>query len=136
MPERHADLFEVGFDQVGQDVRVDLMLAEQGFVLSEVDRVQPLGDDGDLMGDGVNILRLGNRPAGAPPEPPVQHAVLPFLLEPPRPPPKRALAHPNQFGRLQSAQPLAASQRLKNVAKLQHPLRPCRRSVRRALEIR
>ena len=44
MPERHADLFEVGFDQVGQDVRVDLMLAEQGFVLSEVDRVQPLGD--------------------------------------------------------------------------------------------
>ena len=44
MPKRHADLFEVGFDQVGQDARVDLMLAEQGFVLSEVDRVQPLGD--------------------------------------------------------------------------------------------
>ena len=44
MPERHADLFEVGFDQVGQDVRVDLILAEQRFVLSEADRVQPLGD--------------------------------------------------------------------------------------------
>ena len=44
MPERHADLFEVGFDQVGQDARVDLMLVEQGCVLSEVDRVQPLGD--------------------------------------------------------------------------------------------
>jgi hypothetical protein len=42
--KRHADLFEVGFDQIGQDARVDLMLAEQGFVLSEVDRVQPLGD--------------------------------------------------------------------------------------------
>ena len=39
MPERHAELFEVGFDQVGQDVCVDLMLAEQGFVLSEVERV-------------------------------------------------------------------------------------------------
>jgi hypothetical protein len=26
MPERHADLFEVGFDQVGQDARVDLMV--------------------------------------------------------------------------------------------------------------
>ena len=44
VPQRHADLFEVGFDQVAQDARVDLMLAEQGFVLSEVDRVQPLGD--------------------------------------------------------------------------------------------
>ena len=39
MPERHADLFEVGFDQVGQDARVDLMLVEQACVLSEVDRV-------------------------------------------------------------------------------------------------
>jgi hypothetical protein len=44
VPERHADLFEVAFDQVGHDACVDLMLAEQGFVLSEVDRVQPLGD--------------------------------------------------------------------------------------------
>ena len=44
MPQRHAELFEVGFGQVGQDFRVDLVLAEQGFVLSEVDRVQPLGD--------------------------------------------------------------------------------------------
>jgi hypothetical protein len=42
--ERDADLFEVGFGQVGQDVRVDLMLAEQGFILSEPDAVQPLGD--------------------------------------------------------------------------------------------
>ena len=44
MPERHADLLEVGLGQVGQDVRVDLMLAEQRFVLSEADAVQPLGD--------------------------------------------------------------------------------------------
>ena len=44
MAQRHADLFEVGFDQVSENARVDLMLAEQGFVLSEVDRVQPLGD--------------------------------------------------------------------------------------------
>jgi hypothetical protein len=43
-PERNADFFEVGLGQVGQDVRVDLMLAEQGFILSEPDRVQPLGD--------------------------------------------------------------------------------------------
>jgi hypothetical protein len=42
--QRHADLFEVGFDQVAENARVDLMLAEHGFVLSEVDRVQPLGD--------------------------------------------------------------------------------------------
>ena len=28
VPQRHADLFEVGFDQVAQDARVDLMLAE------------------------------------------------------------------------------------------------------------
>ena len=40
VPQRHADLFEVGFDQVAQDARVDLMLAEHGFVLSEVDRVR------------------------------------------------------------------------------------------------
>ena len=44
VPQRHPDLFEVGFDQVAEDARVDLMLAEHGFVLSEVDRVQPLGD--------------------------------------------------------------------------------------------
>ena len=44
MPERHADLLEVGLGQVGQDVRVDLMLAEQGFVLSEAEGLQPLGD--------------------------------------------------------------------------------------------
>jgi hypothetical protein len=44
MPERHANLLEIRLDQVGQDVSVDLMLAEQRFVLSEVDRVQPLGD--------------------------------------------------------------------------------------------
>ena len=44
VPQRHADLFEVGFDQVAEDARVDLMHAEHGFVLSEVDRVQPLGD--------------------------------------------------------------------------------------------
>jgi hypothetical protein len=37
VPQRHADLFEVGFDQVAEDARVDLMLAEQGFVLSEVE---------------------------------------------------------------------------------------------------
>ena len=44
MPQWHADLFEVGFDEVAEDARVDLVLAEHGFVLSEVDRVQPLGD--------------------------------------------------------------------------------------------
>ena len=44
MPERHADLLEVGLGQVRQDLRVDLMLPEQRFVLSEADRVQPLGD--------------------------------------------------------------------------------------------
>src|SRR5208337_2980782 len=44
VPQRHADLLEVGLGQVGQNVRVDLMLAEQRFVLSEADAVQPLGD--------------------------------------------------------------------------------------------
>ena len=44
MPQWHANLFEVGFDQVAEDAHVDLMLAEHGFVLSEVDRGQPLGD--------------------------------------------------------------------------------------------
>ena len=42
--ERHADLLDVGLSQVRQDFRVDLMLAEQGFVLSEADRVRPFGD--------------------------------------------------------------------------------------------
>ena len=44
MPERHADLLEVGLGQVDEDVGVDLVLAEQRFVLSEADAVQPLGD--------------------------------------------------------------------------------------------
>ena len=61
MPERHADLFEVGFDQVGQDVRVDLMLAEQGFVLSEVDRVQPLGDVHRRSRTGSTLMMVPGR---------------------------------------------------------------------------
>jgi hypothetical protein len=44
MPERHADLLEVGFGQVRQNLRIDLMLAEERFVLSEANRVQPLAD--------------------------------------------------------------------------------------------
>ncbi len=43
-PRRDADLFEVGFSRVRQDVRVDLMLPEHRFVQSKADRVQPLGD--------------------------------------------------------------------------------------------
>ena len=35
---------KVGFGTRPRIARVDLMLAEHGFVLSEVDRVQPLGD--------------------------------------------------------------------------------------------
>ena len=35
VPQRHADLFKVDFDQVPEDARVDLMRAEQRFVLSE-----------------------------------------------------------------------------------------------------
>ena len=61
MPERHADLLEVGFGQVGQDVRVDLVLAEQGFVLSEADRVQPLADVHRRSRTGSTLMMVPGR---------------------------------------------------------------------------
>jgi hypothetical protein len=37
VPERNAELLEIGFDQLRQDFRVDLVLAEDRFVLAEAD---------------------------------------------------------------------------------------------------
>ena len=69
--------------------------------------------------DLISLL-LGNRPAGEPPEPPVQQPVLPLLLEPSRPAPERALAHSQQLGRFHLAQ-LRRIPAAQHVAKLQHP---------------
>ena len=69
----------------------------------------------DLVG-----LVLRHRPARATPETPVQQPVLALLLEPPRPAPDRALAHPNDLRRLKLAQPASLPAR-QHVTKLQHP---------------
>jgi class 3 adenylate cyclase len=44
VPERNAELLQIGFGQLRQDFRVDLMLAEGRFVLAEADSLQPLAD--------------------------------------------------------------------------------------------
>jgi hypothetical protein len=44
VPERNAELLEIGFGQLRQDFRVDLVLAEGRFVLAEADPLQPLAD--------------------------------------------------------------------------------------------
>jgi hypothetical protein len=44
VPERNAELLEIGFGQLRQDFRVDLVLAESRFVLAEADLLQPLAD--------------------------------------------------------------------------------------------
>ena len=62
-------------------VLVEMLGRETGVALA----VKPL----DLLGFVVR-----NRPAGAPPQAPVQKPVFAFLLKPPAPPPKRPLAHP------------------------------------------
>jgi hypothetical protein len=44
VPERNAELLQIGFGQLRQDFRVDLMLAEDRFVLAKADSFQPLAD--------------------------------------------------------------------------------------------
>jgi hypothetical protein len=44
VPHRHPKLFEVGVGQLGQDLMVDVVLAEYRCVLFEAELPQPLGD--------------------------------------------------------------------------------------------
>jgi hypothetical protein len=80
-------------------------------------------------------LIVGNRPAGAPPQTPIQKPLLAFVLKPPAPPPKRPLAHPHKLRRLKLAQ-TSSLPAAHHIAKLQHPqslplLRPAHRPLQK-----
>jgi hypothetical protein len=42
VPERNAELLEIGFGQLRQDFRVDLVLAEKGEVLAKPQALEPV----------------------------------------------------------------------------------------------
>ena len=49
MPEWHAKLLEIGVGQLGQDLRVDFVVAEGDFVLAETDAPQPVAHVHDRL---------------------------------------------------------------------------------------
>ena len=60
MPQRHADLFEVGLGQIGQDLGINFALAKRGLILTETERAQPSPDVHDCIRPVGSMMGLLN----------------------------------------------------------------------------